>query len=589
MDFSTTFKNFMAGFVQADPEWLVFDSDMRCTYWQNRIGQTYEIQPSEGGQIHLTSVMAVAIKIRDSERALRLCQALNQFSGSFSFAYSDHLDTLFSVCSLTALPSESQILHRFALASLDQAWFSDRLADLIADEVGGEVNFSYPSSTGRLRETPDVNFFRQTSVRSRPEWATEPLPWEFPIGLDLASYIDEKISNQMIFAEPSLERFQLLHSEDMGSVFSGKEFGSKLDVFWQADFVFGTSFTSELRITQAGAVSAKDANDFIWYMVDSPTGQVLSGVFASELGLCVRSILPSWQLRKMIEDLQPETRAPEFLLEHLQTLRGTHGHAITFGWGPSLSESEYSGESAKPLIWALSNSGQELVDDPTFGQNLSPVNRGLLWVHESERLFEYGFFNPMGPSLGVIFLTSTSESGRQALVHIMRHPVSPQFEVLGHITKEEDLLNLIENALPSVLRSSPTWFQCYESRDFNHSAKRRASFLAALEKSLFEEIVTGNLLKKANRLKAFGGNPWLYASHNPEEHQVPDFFEGIQDPFTAYVNAAEDPNTVSAMLSNLSYAWDGSLNFLETNGSLALEMMDCGPNHLIFSRSIGLP
>lgn len=591
MDYAAIFKDFIENFVQPDQEWLVFDSEVRCTYWQNSLAQNYEIRESDGGRIHLISAIALVVEVKESHKALKLCNDLNAYSGNFSFAYNDDLQAIFSLCSVTADPGENITLHRFALASIDQAWFSDRLSSLIAEETGGQVNLLSPKEDRSMRERPDVNFHRQTAVRSRPEWVSEILPWEFPTGLELGKFIESELWDERNFAGQARERFELAHVQETTLLFQGQRTGDYLRALWVEDHIYGTCFTSELRIVGNGEIGIQSANDFIWAMVGSPTGQLLSGVYSLEDGICIRSIFPSWQIRKLIEDLSPNSRSAKFLMLHFDVYKNIYLNTIRARrseWQSAVSTNVDTSDTALPIVDALANFGQDVLDDPEYGQNQAPVDRRLLWVSEEVRLLSYGFFNPMGPTFGVLFTSPALGGSKRAVVHIMRHPVSPVFEVLGHYTTKSEFLTLLEKSIVDTLKSPPTWLTFYSPGSEETGAEIRGAISAGLAKCWSEAIESGELLEKANRIKTFGLRPWEYASHEPDRQTVVEHFGSADNPLKAYFTAAEDPEVQSSMLSTLPYAWDGALNFLDSNGSLSYQFMDYGDMYFVYSRSLGI-
>jgi hypothetical protein len=587
VDYEAIFSDFIENFVQPDSEWLVFDSGQRCTYWQYRMAQNYEIRESVDGQIHLISAIALVIGVTDSEKALKLCNDLNAYTGNFSFAYNEELDSVFSLCSVTADPGDNVTLRRFALATIDQAWLSDQLSSSIAEEVGGQVNWWSPREDGVLREWPDVNFHQQTAVRSRPEWVSEILPWEFPTGLELGRFFEIELWDGRNFAGLAMEKFELEQADETVFLLRGKKTGDYLRALWIEDLLYGTSFTSELRIVSNGDVDLQSANDFIWAMIGSPTGQLLSGIYSFKGGICFRSILPSWQLRKMSEDLSSGSRSAKFLLDHFDVYNNMYNHSIRarrYEWQERSGSDFDSSDMALPIVNALSTFGQAILDNPNYGQGQSPVDRRFLWIAEEARVLSYGFFNPMGPTFGLLFTSPAHGGSKRALVHVMRHTVSPVFEVLGHYSDRVEFFDLLEKTSREFLSSPPTWMTFFNPGPEEDVAEMRRVIVEGLTERWSENSESIDLLEKANRIKTFGVTPWQYASHEPEKQTVIQHFGPEIDPMLAYLAAAEDPEVLNAMLSTLPYAWDGAINFLESNGALHHEVMDVGPYPITFSK-----
>lgn len=589
MDVRFLLKSFVYDLVQADEEWITHE-DEAIHYWPHRICQSFHALDAGDGYVKVTSYMRVVESVQDPVRAMAICLALNEFTGSFSFAYHPDLNSIVSLAAVSERPERNRWFHFLALAAQDQAWLSDNLAEPLAAAVSGQPCFTYPSHVDGPRSTPDVTFDRQTAVRSRPEWVDDNLAHEYP---NLKS-IHEYFGSQMGVSYGLIEAPDNFGVTNSNGVFLRSQDGSNsLTGAWVRSLIWGLSFQSELQLTESESFPnlAATNNLIITAFVENRTS-LLFGLFASEKSIIARQNVPSWQMRKMSEDLQPRSRDVGHIWERTSGLASLLGLANQYDWFGERVDYDLGKATmtAKSMMDDLAFAGDGLAKVVGYGVNASPVDRQMLWMSFEKPIFTYGYFNPMGPTFGTLQTVPIDDAGSSALVHMMRHPVSPSFEVLGHFSTKAELSLLVEDFANNLI-TPPTWIKVAVDAAATQFDTEVGEFLLV---SMLKGILgSGNyddsdLRSEANHLMRHKSDPWTYAmtpaGAGPDGSATPEFFgEEVTGAF-AYLTAAQDPEIHSAMLQELSYAWDGSINFLESNGALNLDVMDTGITWITYSR-----
>ena len=225
-------------------------------------------------------------------------------------------------------------------------------------------------------------------------------------------------------------------------------------------------------------------------------------------------------------------------------------------------------------------------------------DRRLLWVKPDETLVVAAWFNPAGPT--VVALQAFCPDGNEVpcLLYTMRHPILPDYRVVGRLGGVDELRTTLAAGLQLLLEdgaSLPTAVGIWGSEE-SKSAVAPLFYQRVLEVSRVHGI---DLQAKADQLASCMGQPWSLApgAKPPElktkylpdicgvaDLDAPDlpFTAGSLDPgFARWWSKVARPENYVAHFCDLPDAWDASLNALVQSG--AINQFDPGPLILTYT------
>lgn len=160
----------------------------------------------------------------------------------------------------------------------------------------------------------------------------------------------------------------------------------------------------------------------------------------------------------------------------------------------------------------------------------------------------YGYFNPMGPTVSSLEVTIAFD-GPWRLWHVLRHPFSPQIDLVGE-GAAEDLDELITDVMsnPEVVGSSPEWL---EINAYHDAVTRGVYELAAGDDET-------DWRTEADALVWFSSDPWARVSDADPPPADASPWLADANPAACWVEAITDLNVIAGHQLFLRSAWEGA-------------------------------
>lgn len=178
------------------------------------------------------------------------------------------------------------------------------------------------------------------------------------------------------------------------------------------------------------------------------------------------------------------------------------------------------------------------------------------------------------------------DTGADHLLAVQRHPTVPKYIDVAELHGDVDLVACLDEAmevmcqgvLPNVV-------------DVGTCPPELADIVvAALQRGWDGRLADSDLsyANTADHIRSTLGEPWGYAHHSHKTDRFADEIakrpEVTKDAtFADWLALASDQLNVEANIANMTNAWDGSLNFQNSHGTLGKGYFDRGPFFLRYS------
>lgn len=580
VDLRTLSENFCAGYLWPDPEWVEYH-DTGFTYWHGRLEQRFTVEQVDEGVFAWRLDTPIVGEITDPQAAVGAVLTLNQFAAGWSFWLDAEARTVHALAAMTSPLDWNRWIVRFSEIAKLMAWFCEAAAEPLARRLGGVPLFSHPSGMQAPREIPDAVNYYPTAQRERPEWVLDPITGWFPPMEEIAGTFGERMEAAEVEADETTLRIVQPAEDGEGTVW-------ELIAGFSEHRLLGVAWRSELALPQITPecvpIAALVATKALW---DNPAANLM-GSWVDEDGVLVyRQWCTSSELRNYgrIEEFD----GTDDLLWSL-----TSPAADAAAWGVSLPD-----DADWPAIPVDPEQADELLAEvfstllagshPAFVAAQPPeskADRSLLWLDRAAVLLLCGWFNPVGPTLTTLEVSTAPLEDREQLVVYARHPLAPEYRVAAEVHSPEQVLAAIGAAVDSMVTTAPPNVVVLSGCPADLQPAVAQALRTAVERLVKE---TGVSLP-GERAKVFRtlGDPWAFAGEEREEGSekpVPPLES--DDEFQEWLNAVSAPENVVSNMIHFGRAWDGSLNWLRSTGALERERFDIGPMLLLHS-DVGL-
>lgn len=579
---------------QLEPAWVVHTED-GFSHWWHGLEQAVSRKRGEDGFDEWSATTSVVRDINDVRAAQRACRALNLTTAGFAYVFDEDAHEITVQCSFSGRPGWDQPYIEWTQAALASYWHADHLTPSIAETTGGEVALSAPPGAEAPRADKDSMLNYQQYLRARPEWvwggATAALPPVSEFAQTMRSWIPPSIE----ISDASDESTLLLQCRDTdraiserhqdagdGALRIGEEYVVGAAIHDKEPFGPGLAVWVQWALPE---IPGGDIDRFVNELnrANAARGTV-NGTFQIDQGqLRYEIFTPAAVLASLTEGPSKPTvaQAGVGVLTHLGVVipyvdnLGRVNDARMPNW-PDVDE-----DAARYLriFCAEALDALRCVPKP----DPERADRRLLWAPNRTPLCHFGIFNPMGPTLNSLEL-STDPSGQTYLLHLMRHPFVREYDVLGPVEDSRAVGELIRAAMPDRLSALPD-FIWNAAPDELHEAITGALWDVFAATSENDENADTNLAWEATLLRHYRGRAWdrLNQIDDVPEPQHPYAgVEGIEygspigraRDFEDWFYAASDPDNVWGTLAAYPSAWDGAINFQRENGSLGVFELD---------------
>jgi len=573
---------------QLEPAWMVRTVD-GFSHWWNQLEQTVRRRADQDGLDEWSATTTVVRDISDAKAARRACRALNLTTAGFAYIYHEETGTIRAECSFAGRPGWDQPYIEWNQAAIASYWHADRLAEAIAEATAGKVASSAPPAAEAPRQAKDSMLDYQQYLRARPEWiwggAIAALP---PMG-EFTQAMRDWIPPSIEIFDSSDESGLLLRCRDAdrttlerhqravdGSLLVGEEYwviatiedkepfgpGLVARLEWDLPLVPGgdvDKFTNDLNVANASRGTANG------------TFQVHNGRLRYEI------FVPGPTLTSMIEGpSKPRvSQAAANVLTHLGVVIPYVDDIGRVDDAGMATDGGIESDAARYLDIFSADARAALQGSPR--SNPERADRRLLWVPDRTALCHFGIFNPMGPTLNSLEL-STDPSGRTYLLHFMRHPFASEYVVLGAVESPGAVGHLIRTAMPERLFALPEFIWNAAPQELHETV---TGALWDLFGSIAENDANADtdLAWEATVLRHYAGRAWDRLNQLDDVPQPSRPYVGVEGieygspvgrarDFEDWFYAASDPDNVWGTLAAFPSAWDGAINYQREHGHL---------------------
>ncbi|MGQ0843077.1 MAG: hypothetical protein ACT4QF_02970 [Sporichthyaceae bacterium] len=580
MNVRTLSENFCAGYLWPDPEWVQFH-DEGFSYWHGRLEQRFTVEKLDEELCAWRLDMPILGALTDVNAAMAAAVTLNQFTAGWSFWVHPEERTFHALAAMTAPLEWNRWIVRFSEVAKVMGWFCEAAVDPLARRLRGVPLISHPADLEAPREVPDAVNYYPTAQRERPEWVLDPVTGWFPPVEELARLFGERMEAPEVEADESTLRI-VQPAED------GESTAWELLAGFSEHRLLGVAWRTELVLPQVPAeavpTAALMATKALW---DAP-GANLLGSWVDEEGVLVyRQWNTSSELRNYgrIEEFD----GTDDLLWSL-----TSPAADAAAWGQALPE-----EADWPTIVVDQDKADALLAEvfasllsgahPEFvaaAPEDSKADRTLLWLDRAAVLLLCGWFNPIGPTLATLEVSTSPLEDREQLVLYLRHPLLPEYRSVADVESPEQVLAAIGEAVAQMVHTAPPNVVVLSGCPEDFLPAITDALRAAVGRVAAEAGTS--LVEERARVLATLGDPWAYAGEEREEGaDLPVAAPKTDDEFAEWLDAVTAPENVVSNMIQFGRAWDGSLNYLRSTGNLHKGQFDIGPMLLLYS-DVGL-
>jgi len=588
-------QSYLRNYLWVDDDWLELGGHA-FTYWQARLAQTTMVQALPDGRAKWRVRTRIVDDVGIGPLAEELCLAINTYAVGWSFVYdaaSRSVDAIIAMCA----PLKFDMWQlRLSEAAKLSAWMSDVIAERVAETVGGTPAFTHPAHQDAVRETFDGTYYYLETLRGRPEWVVNLTRQLFPQIQDVAQLF--AVTMDTLGSDVTVDDSEIrVAIEDTGAHLYGSfAVHPIVGDCWRSAVHFPLNFSG-------GAAAA--VSSMAWQLFADEQSNLM-GAWTDQRG---ELVFTQWNTTSELRNQEqlPSNRGRERYAAHdagdLWGLTSTLNDAahITLGAdgmsrrATPLIERDDRASLAAVVTGAISDIARPALEDipTTRGEH---ADRRLLWLERKHVLVIAAWFNPMGPSIATLEVSSLPDENDEYLVYFMRHPFAPDYRVLGALSSGGDVASTLSagvmmlldgGSLPHVL----TLLAAPEAV----SASLPALFHDEILRLCRESNI--NLAVDATKLAEAKGRPWDLAPHtalenltSSEVNQFPESESLSADiDFEAALGSwwarASDPDSVSGIFTHIPDAWDGALNFQISAGNI--RMFDTGPFPIRYS-SIGI-
>lgn len=573
---------------QLEPEWMVRTAD-GFSHWWYRLEQTVRSRAGQDGFDEWSATTAVVRDISDAKAARRACRALNLTTAGFAYVYDEDMATIQAQCSFAGRPGWDQPYIEWSQAAIASYWHADRLAAAIAEETAGNVASSAPPAAEAPRHDKDSMLDYQQYLRARPEWVWGGATAALPSMGELTQAMRDWIPSSIEISDSSDESGLLLRCRDTdranlerhqraldGALLIGEEYWVIATIEDKEPFGPGLVASLEwvLPLVPGGDVD-KFANDL---NVANASRGTANGTFQVRDGrLCYEIFVPGPALASMTEGpSKPRvSQAAANVLTHLgvvipyiDDIGRVDDAGIALDGAVDQDAARY-----RHIFNAEANDALRGSPKP----NPARADRRLLWAPDRTMLCHFGIFNPMGPTLNSLEL-STDPSGRTYLLHLMRHPFASEYAALGAVENPAAVGQMIRTALPERLFSLPDFIWNAAPDELHETVTGALWDLFAMIAENDANADT-DLAWEATVLRHYAGRAWDRLNQLDDVPQPNRPYVGIEGidygspvgrarDFEDWFYAASDPENVWGTLAAFPSAWDGAINFQREQGDV---------------------
>ena len=576
-------RYFCDGFLWPDADWLQ-DDERGFSYWPGRLGQHVAVDEIAGGHLKWRWRMPVVQGITRRDLAAWMCLRLNEFACGWSFVVDPADATLSAIAAVSAPIDWDRYLLRFANGAKLAGWFCDTIVDDLARVLGGTPAFSAPGGHDEPRVVPDALAYLPTAIRERPEWVFDPVPYRFGSLDDMARLFVGRMGDAADRSEVDDGGFTITTLRP-----DGEHAASVLRAAFDVHRLLGSAWRTDVVLPLVpGGVHASAASVGAWRLYDDPVSSLLGAWVSDGDALVYRQWATTDELRSY-EQLQSfGGHTADLLWSITSTSSDALAWAMDADW-EAVSGAPAPGDIDATLgtvIGALGQGGRALTE--IWRPHEDAADRRLLWWQQLAVLIVVGWFNPMGPTLSTLELRRDPTTGRVRLLWLMRHPFLPQYVDLGPCETDDELDEalrdgmdrLCQGNLPNVVSLAPC------PGDLAERVHR--AFQDAAADHVWDP--GEGFAETAARIRDTLGQPWAYAGGQRDDRFDARISERppIRDDagFVEWLDIAVDELNFAANMSTFPDAWDGSLNFQRSAGTLDGGPFDLGPFLLTYS-SIG--
>ncbi|MGQ0467397.1 MAG: hypothetical protein ACT4QG_19035 [Sporichthyaceae bacterium] len=576
----TLSENFCAGYLWPDPEWVEY-RDTGFSYWHGRLEQRFTVEQVDEDVVAWRLDSPIVGEVTDPQAAVAAVLTLNQFSAGWSFWLDAEARSVHALAAMTSPLEWNRWIVRFSEIAKLMGWFCEAVAEPMARHLGGVPLFSHPIGMQAPREIPDAVNYYPTAQRERPEWVLDPITGWFPPMEEIAGTFGERMEAAEVEADESTLRIVQPDEDGEGTVWellAGFSEHRLLGVAWRSELVLPQIAPEAVPIAALVATKA---------MYDAPAANLMGSWVSEEGVLLYRQWSTSSELRNYgrIEEFDGTD-------ELLWTL--TSPAADAAAWGASLAE-----DAEWPVIEIDQDKADELVGEvfagllsgshPAFVAAQPPgskADRSLLWLDRAAVLLLCGWFNPIGPTLSTLEVSTAPLEDREQLVVFARHPMLPEYRVAAQVHSSEQVLATLGAAVESMVTSAPPNVVVLSGCPPELQPAVVEALRTVVERLAKETGVS--LLDERARVLRHLGDPWAFAGEEREEgSEQPVPPPASEDEFQEWLNAVTAPENVVSNMIHFGRAWDGSLNWLRSTDGLDRERLDIGPMLLLHS-DVGL-
>lgn len=585
--------------LQADEDWLE-RGDASCTYWQARLAQTTSAQVvSEFGDVKWRVRTVIVADVGDPALAKELCLALNMWAAGWSFAYDEADRTVNAIAAIYApiAPFPTEPMNRLTEVARLSAWMSDVIAERLANAVGGRPAFTHPGRHAGVRTIFDDSYYYLQALRGRPEWLLDYTDAQFPtlakIGPELASRLG--VNPDWLSVDKS--ECIVVKLDDAASFL--------VSAYFRRHPVFGQCWTAYFSMPEViGDYAVNAAHALAWKMFSDHESTLLGAWTYVDRALAFEQWSTTSELRQgenSASFVGHESRElTDRVLSVMDAVNVTQElDPDEFRVEGGLTEEERNAQGTSLIKSAIDELTPPLLTDD-MPSDAPHADRGLLWLERRAVLAIAAWFNPMGPTVATLEVCGRGSDDDDHLVYFMRHPILPDYRVIGPIESSADFEAALREGFRLLFDEGGSLPTVIDLRGPEDVMPQVAPLLydRVLEVSQAKGV---DLAAHAAKIASCMGRPWDLAPGarpadlNPKYSQEDWKLRGLEasplplksaspDPgFTAWWSEVARPENVVAHFCELPDAWDASLNLLIESGEL--KQFDAGPFILTYQPS----
>jgi hypothetical protein len=428
--------------LQADADWLEYGEGTSFVYWQARLAQTTSLEVLENDDLKFRVRTRVVDDVGDEALAKELCLVLNEYALGWSFAYDPEHHSVDAIAAVFAplSPFPNDPMLRVSEAAKLSAWMSDVIAERLAKTVQGTAAFGHPVHQDAVRTTYDGSYYYAECLLGRPERVVDLTDDLYPPIETIAESLIE-----LAGADPddlTIDR-QVI---DIDLTEGGRY---RMSAYFAEHPLLGQCWRSYVSFNGTVAEYAVEAaNALAWSLFDSGATTLLGGWTYKGATLAFEQWTTTSELRQIERATGFHGHRASELIDRARPLSDAL-YAIEVDWTPFKLESVLSEDErdalGKKVIGAVAD-----VAAPALAVEVTPrlpADRRLLWLKRRGAMAVATWFNPLGPTVATLEVCIDPETGHDYLVYFMRHPLAPDYRVVGR-------LNLARASSPPALTSS---------------------------------------------------------------------------------------------------------------------------------------